>query len=491
MNLLIRSVLLSFILLTPCCLISANAAHSGKVGVLNEKAVLDSAIVKFHSGELRKGLLLIDSLLKAGCSNPYALYLKGECLLLSGKEETLAVIDTLRKLNCHEYAGVLDLKAELFLGDSEFPAKLKEMKEKYPANPEVELSEWLFRLDHGEFEWAKKKVDEVSDKALFRLLPYEAFYFLAVNSDYEAASSVIKRAMDKKLLKMTKTFLQQEALHRLPVSTSEIYEAEIPYAECGPYFGIELEDTSGNKIKASLDTGTSGRYLTIHKKLLGEKIPGGNAVCIKKGIQYRYMSAPSDAFIKAASLKTPSVKDFPVLYFEGGLTSSDGVFSPFAFKGLAVTVDPVNRKFTLRNEAALKKYYSEMSNEFEEIKYIERFGWIFIPCRLQGREVLMMLETGSRDVNFNSLAARKYKIPVVKNATLWNGKEYPVTRPDLTIRIGGIDYKPEDGFVEDFVMGNNIYGLACAGDIGPEFLRNYRFTIDPFEKKIVLERQSR
>jgi hypothetical protein len=454
-----------------------------------EKEILDSALSKIGSGEISSGLVLIDSLLKHSSQNSYALYLKGECFILSGRREALAIIDSLRKLNMDEYADVLDLKTYLFLGDSCFRGKLEEMKKKYPANFEVKLSEWLFRLDNGEHKWAREHLDEISGSVIFRFLPYQAFYLTVLSADYNQAKAVAETAMDKKLFRMGKTYRLQEALHSLPEAVCDIYEEELKYAECGPYFGIEMEDSSGVKLKVSLDTGTGGGFFSIHNRLLGEKISGRKPVCLKDGIQYRYMNSARDAFIKAGNFKEPSIENIPILYFEGSLTSSDGVFSPFAFKSLSISVDPVNRKVTLRSKAALKEYLSNLKNHHEEIKYVERFGWVFIPAKLQGREVLMMVETGSRDVNFNSLAVERYGIPVLKSTSMWNGREYPVKRPEVCIQIGSITYKPEDGFVEDFVMGNNMYGLAASGDIGPAFLKNYKFTIDPFEKRLILEKQ--
>lgn len=43
------------------------------------------------------------------------------------------------------------------------------------------------------------------------------------------------------------------------------------------------------------------------------------------------------------------------------------------------------------------------------------------------------------------------------------------------------------GMISSFVMGNTYYGLASAGDIGPDFLRNYAFTIDPFKGHFIIE----
>lgn len=482
------------LILALCCmfppkeLLPAIHTNNEKPDAPMEKALTDSALARFGIGELKKGMVFLDSLSRSGIRSPYALYLKGECQLLYGRKEVLTIIDSLRKLNMNEYADVLDLKTDLLLGDSGFSVKLAGMKNKYPGNYEVRLSEWLFRLDQGEYEWAKSAMAGLSEKIIFRYLPYQALYYTVMNSDYDLAKSAAESAMEKKFFRLKNIYRQQEVLHDISPSGYDIYEAELPYAECGPYFGIIMEDSSGRKIKVSLDTGTGGGLFSIHSKSLGEVITGGKAACIEKSIQYNYMSSVQDAFIKPASFRSPALKNFPLMYFEGSLTSSDGVFSPFAFKDLAVTVDPVNKKFTLRSKAALKEYMLHLKKEREEIKYRDRFGWIYIPCRVNGAEVMMMLETGSRDVNFNSLAAERYGIPVIKSTSVWKGREYTVRRPDISIQVGSITYKPKDGFVEDFVMGNHMYGAAGAGDIGPEFLRNYKFTIDPFGKKIILEK---
>jgi hypothetical protein len=48
-----------------------------------------------------------------------------------------------------------------------------------------------------------------------------------------------------------------------------------------------------------------------------------------------------------------------------------------------------------------------------------------------------------------------------------------------------------DPFERKVVLRNErCLGRRLSGLIGPEFLRNYRFTIDPFEKALVLEKPS-
>lgn len=98
-----------------------------------------------------------------------------------------------------------------------------------------------------------------------------------------------------------------------------------------------------------------------------------------------------------------------------------------------------------------------------------------------------MVETGSRDVNANSLAAKRYGLPTRPGTIVWQGKEREVTRPDFVFDIGGIAYAPGDGLVDDFALGAYGTGLGSAGDIGPGFLKDYRFTIDPFSEQIILE----
>jgi len=158
-------------------------------------------------------------------------------------------------------------------------------------------------------------------------------------------------------------------------------------------------------------------------------------------------------------------------------------------RGLAITVDTFEGKVALRNERRLGRYFSGLAGAVH-LPCKERNGWIYVTAGIEGRGVLMMAETGPRDLNINGLTAVRYGIGTRPGAVPWSGKDFPVVRPVLTVDVGGIASTPGDGLVDDFAMGNGWTGCACAGDIGPEFLRNYRFTIDPFEKALVLEKPS-
>lgn len=440
----------------------------------------------FYQGKLKKGMVLLDSILLRDSSSAEVLYLRGESGLLSGQKEVLKVIEKLRSQGFQQYADILDLKTDLLLGDAGFPEKLKVLKDKYPGCYEIKFAQWLYRLDQGEYEWARNTMEEFAGKIIFGYIPYQALYLSALATNSKDAEGYYNTAVEKGYPMFTKLHNTQNALQKLPECSSGIEETTLPLVELGPYLGFELEDSSGSRIKVSLDTGTSGGGFTIHHKDVGERLSGGAPICLEKAIHYRYMKEPVDMYLKSVSFKNPPLKNVRVGYFEGDNFGHDGVFSPFAFNGLAITVDPFNKNVIFRNEAAMETYRAGLKRDFEEVGYINRFGWIFIPCKVNGNEVLMMVETGSRDVNVNSLAVQRYHIPLINSKSIWRGKEYIITRPDVTIEIGKFSYRPSDGFSEDFVMGSNMLGVASTGDIGPAFLRNFIFTIDPFRQKLIL-----
>lgn len=113
---------------------------------------------------------------------------------------------------------------------------------------------------------------------------------------------------------------------------------------------------------------------------------------------------------------------------------------------------------------------------------------MFIPCEVNGKNVEMILETGSRDVNFNSLAARRLGLESYEGFVKWNGEDYPVTKLDTEIKVGSFVYTVNGRHKTNFVLGNLAYGLGAAGDVGPDFISSFVFTIDPFNKQIILEK---
>jgi len=271
---------------------------------------------------------------------------------------------------------------------------------------------------------------------------------------------------------------------RQPVGQPRV---EFPLVPCGPYFGIQMEDVAGHKITVTLDTGTSDNEIMIHDLKTGESLAGEKLGCFEKAIWYHYMPAPTDLFYKSVSFRTPRLDDLLVGYFKGSITGADGVFSPFVFAGMALTVDPAAKTVVLRNKTELERYLAGRSGAIR-LPYRERNGWIYVKAELMGRRALFMVETGSRDLNLTGLAAARYGVKTRTDTITWNGRDSKVVRPDgLTVDFGGFAYSPADGFVDDFVFGNYWTGCGNAGDIGPDFLRGHRFTIDPFGKALILE----
>lgn len=473
--------LLCFLLITQC--LFSQEQYAPPAGNAGESKLLKTAREYFFRGALKNGITTVDSVLKNDPDDQHALYLKGEYCCLAGKKE---VLEVLRRIKDEYYADLLDLKIDLLLGDRRFPDKLRKLREKYPSSAELEFAGWLYKTEHGGLEEAKKDLWQLSDKLVFGFLPSRHLYILTEASDAQYAASLLHEA-SKRGFAWTKRVDRKPQLKPEQVFSSSIYETELPLIDCGPYMGIELRDSLGNIVRASLDTGTSGFGLTIHSRTKGDSLCGVLLDTVRNGIQYRYMSAPADLYYKLCSFSWPDARNMLVGYFEGGLPASDGVFSPFAFKDLAITIDSKNRKVFLRSRQALKKYLSGKNN-YESLDFIRRGGWIYVPGKIDTSEVLMMVETGSRDVNLNKIAQLRYDTPVIEDSIEWRGKTYPVTRPVFKLRLGSLEYEPEDALVDEFVLGNYYTGVASAGDIGPDFLRNYTFTIDPFESRLILEK---
>ncbi|MGE5457958.1 MAG: hypothetical protein ACM3RX_06350 [Methanococcaceae archaeon] len=437
-------------------------------------------------GEIKKGLSLLDSVLKSNKNDSEALYLKGECYCLYGNKEVQNILQQLRKSGCSQYADILDIKIDQLLGDANIKKKLTELKIKYPFNSELELVDWQYKVSAGDYALAKSVFRKLSDHVVLGFIPYKVIYLTEKLINSSEADTIAAEAVRKNFLWFKA--LKPSLAKKVQNSSSNIFEMELPLIECGPYFGIEMIDSLGNKITVSLDTGTSDAGFTIHKKDVGSRLAGTCLDTLKNAIQYRYMPHPVDLYHKLVSFKSPEINHLTIGYFEGGLINSDGVFSPLALRNLAITVDPIHKKVFLRNREALEKYILRLNRNYEEVNYINRSGWIYIPCKLNDHEVMMMVETGSRDVNVNSIAVRRYGIPIVEGTLSWQGKDHPVKRPEIRIKIGEIEYRPKDALVDDFVMGNCYTGQASAGDLGPEFLRNFVFTIDPFIERLIFEK---
>ena len=135
----------------------------------------------------------------------------------------------------------------------------------------------------------------------------------------------------------------------------------------------------------------------------------------------------------------------------------------------------------------MENYINENSDRIEKVPYIVRNGWVFIPCKINGVEVLMQIETGSRDVNFSTIAIPALGLESYACSIEWNGQDFPIDKVDCILEIGKIKYEVKGGLVSDDVFANWYYGLATAGDIGPFFMNNFAYTIDIFNQQIIFE----
>ena len=102
----------------------------------------------------------------------------------------------------------------------------------------------------------------------------------------------------------------------------------------------------------------------------------------------------------------------------------------------------------------------------------------------------MMIETGSRDINFNSLSSEYLGLEPYESTLSWNGEDYPVKKIDCKIQIGSTSYEVKGGLISDFVLGNWYYGAGSSGDIGPDFLKNQAFIIDQFNNRFILIKEN-
>jgi hypothetical protein len=467
-------------LLAMAALVKGGAAARSGPGTLAE---VRSA---YRAGNPAEGYKLVKAFLQKEPANDDALYLEGEYMVLAGRAEALGIIERLRRAGRVLEADILELKADLFLGDEMLRERLSEALRSHPGSEEVRFIEWRRRLDEGDLAWAAGHIPD-PEKIVFGSMPYEALFMACRDDDPDQALSWARKAAALGFTGLDKRAARLSRAPRVEGPFHEMSETELPLVACGPYFGIEMEDAGGRKIRVSLDTGTGGRGFMIHDRSVGDALTGPTLVRFEKAIQYHYMKEAADLSYKSVSFRRPRLRDMLVGYFEGSLKSSDGVFSPFAFKGLGLTVDPAAKKAVFRDRQKLARYVSGLRDAVR-LPYRERGGWIYVKGEFAGHAALMMVETGSRDLNINGLAAARYGVKTRPGTVPWNGRDVPVVRPDgLVVDIGGIAYTPSDGLVDDFALGNVWTGCGSAGDIGPEFLRNFRFTIDPFGKALILE----
>jgi hypothetical protein len=449
--------------------------------------VISDVLECFAAWEPAKGRRLLDSLLAEDSLNVKANYLRSELYILYGDTSFKSSLRRLREAGAEKELTILKVKVGMLIGDPDAVIDAGEALLNYPGNAELEFVLWLHNLDRGGFSEAAGTAHSLSPRLIFPHLPYQALFDYASDSDpllalsyldtLESMVGSVYHSRNRELLKL------MASLNR---DVSVMGEYKLEYADCGPGMGFYMTAANGTRIKVELDTGTSRGLFTIHSDSTGKSLGGDDILTVPEGIWYNYMEGPEDMHYSVTAFRDPPLKNFLTGYFKGSLTKADGCFSPFVFKGYALSIDPVNRSAFLRTRESLDKYLSSLE-DYTEVDYIVRNGWIYIPARVNGKEILMMVETGSRYVNLNSIAAEWLDVTPYSGTIKWRGDDYPVEMVDFHLEIGNIEHHVKGGLVSGFVLGNTYVGLASAGDIGPDFLRHFAFTIDPFKKKLILE----
>lgn len=436
-----------------------------------------------------KALKELNKIEEADSLDPVVLYLKSEVYLILGMDKFIDYSEKLINTGHKEYSDIIRVKQSLFLGSSGFKGLYDEMKSKYPENKELDYCLWLYQLGNGEFESCRKSAPALSRDIIFGFAPYLALYYHSWDLDHslslqyldtlEMIAGNFYASKNRPVL----SFLSEREADPDKKSGS----CDLPFSWCGPGMGFYLIDEKGDSIKVELDTGTGYGLMTIHDIKKGESISGRDVMVVENGIQYNYMDGPRDLHYKESNLTIPEADNFLFGYFDGQFSKADGCASPFVFKNQALHMDPVREKVRLFDRDGLNRYKQENKEIIEVIPYYVRNGWIYVPCTVNGQEVLMMIETGSRNINFNNLSINALNLNSYSSTILWNGKDYPIDKVDCTVEIGRIKYEVSGGLVSEFVLGNWFFGVASAGDIGPDFLRNFTFTIDPFNQEIIFE----
>lgn len=430
---------------------------------------------------------IVDSLLKIDSMDIEANYVMSEFYLTAGTEYYTRFYDRLLAAGARREAAIIHVKEALFLGLGSFESRLGEALEIYPGEPELLFAKWLNELDNAAIGENARKASWFSQNVLFRTYPYQAMYNYTCNADPRLALAyldTLEMMFPDIYLKKHRTEL--ELLSSIDGFKKGRKEYELEYADCGVGSGLYMTDKKGNKIKMMLDTGTSGKLFTIHRDSIGKALDGVDTLLVKNGIRYGYMSESADLHYKLSNFTDPAFDNFLLAYYEGDLPGKDGVFSPFAFEGYAISLDPFEKTAFLRNEKALKKYLKKLDN-YCAVNYIVRRGWIYIPGRINGREVLMMVETGSRDVCVNKMMTQAIGLETYQSTVEWRGRDIATVKSDFTLEIGDIKREVKGALVIRSAMGNLLYGLGSSGDLGPTFFKDYAFTIDPFNKQIIFE----
>lgn len=440
-------------------------------------------------GDLASGFQQLTARIANDPNNARLQYLKGEVLLLRGAAdavEILEIINTLRQSGEAQYADILALKTSLLLGTDDTAVQLARCEARYPSHPEVRLVRWLYRLDRGDFEWAASHYD-FQTEILFPWIPLRALMCEAVDRDYATARQYLhqlREISDLQYHRLDHLLAAQPA--GLPmVQKTPAYQ--VRYLDRLPVQGIWMTDAAGNDIAMTVDTGTSTHGVTVHSDSAGQQLQGEIQYINEDGIKYNYMDSPADVTGKSVDFRSPPIQNLLVEYFAGRFRTADGCFSPLIFRNRALTLDPFKKEAWIRDATGLQEYLDSLEDsQYTTVDYILRNGWIFIPCTVNDTRTVMMLETGSSDVNFTSLSARKLGLNPYESTIDWRGKTYPVTRVDTEIAVGEFTYMVRGGLVHAFVMGNNGYGVASSGDIGPLFLQHYVTTFDNIHQQVIL-----
>lgn len=467
------------------CLVSSSFKISA------QRSHLDKARHEIAAFRINAALAHLDTVLMSDPQSVQANYMKAEILLLSGSQTYKKYMGRLEQMNYTEGCTVLRIKEAVFTGKSEASEMLAKGLSSYPGNGELKYLEWLIDLDRNGIEDRAWEAGRLSEGIIVKPLPLIALYGYARDRDpalalkyldsLDAMSVTTFQSRDRPLL---------ELLAALPKASGVRGEIELEYAECGAGMGFYMYDTRGNKIKMELDTGSGSSLFTIHNDSVGEVLDGRDLLSITDGIWYNYMEKPADIHYKTVDFSNPAINNIIAGYFDSSFSKADGCYSPFSLGACAITLDPVNGKAWIRDSLALDRYLSGLAG-YTGVEYILRNGWIYIPCKINGKEVLMMVETGSRDVNLNKISVPLVGVEPYQGSIKWRGADYPVTMADFILEVGEISYEVKSGLVSDFVLGNKYTGLASAGDIGPDFFRNFIFTIDPFSKRLIIEHTER
>lgn len=443
----------------------------------------------FRSGKVRDGLQKLNEILRADSLHAEALYLKGECCLIYGSPVVLDMISRLYDVGDSVHADFLNLKLMMFLGDGRFPKELERCRSRYPDSPEVRLAGWMWEMDRSGIPPDTAELMAIAADVVMGGLPYQAAFSVAADRSDREGLAYLELFLPYAASYYDQLKQKLEARVAMNPQVHLTGALELEYVQCGPEMGVYLVDSNGKKIKMALDTGTGSRLFTIHDQAVGDSLNGDTVLVLEDGIQFGYMDEPADIVTKPVDFSIPEVTNVAVEYFDGRFTLADGCFSPLAFRGVAMTVDPVNERVVVRDREAYRAWRDSLiEGTYADVPLILRDGWPYIPCNVNGHEVLMMLETGSRDVNFNEIAVRWYDLPAYDSVLIWREKEYPTEMLDVTINVGGLEYEVTGGLVTERIVGYHHYGMGAAGDIGPEFMRNFIWTLDPWDRRLILIR---